>query len=189
MRPAAPVRQPSPLRESLGARTELPSRIKLKDPAATLVDQLANVTSYYCRQRRAFAWRGSEQRVGRCDATRLPPSKCPCYNRTGSAFSAGRHTAEWCNGSTADSGSVSLGSNPSSAAKGRIRLAAQDAALSRRRSRVRIPYAPPVFIRETAPRGRFCSCPYISLSAMVSNVAATRAATVRTWFQKVHSER
>ena len=71
---------------------------------------------------------------------------------------AGRHTAEWCNGSTTDSESVSLGSNPSSAARARrIRLAAQDAALSRRRSRVRIPYAPPTFqIRISPPATDNC---------------------------------
>src|SRR5262249_55824931 len=61
------------------------------------------------------------------------------------------------NGRTADSGSVSLGSNPSPAAQRgehrqmrdaplhpwRVRLAAKDTALSRRRSRVRIPHALP----------------------------------------------
>src|SRR5438477_6381059 len=59
------------------------------------------------------------------------------------------------NGRTADSGSVCGGSNPPSPATWRIRLAAQDAALSRRRSGVRIPYALPTNSRGAGVTGPF----------------------------------
>ena len=66
-----------------------------------------------------------------------------------------RFAGDSSSGRTTDSGSVSRGSNPLSPASGRsenalpeparrpVRLAAKDTALSRRRSRVRIPYGLP----------------------------------------------
>ena len=80
----------------------------------------------------AWAWRGKWRALW---VGGLPRESVVCYHRACVGDSS--------SGRTADSGSASSGSNPGSPASPlwRIRLVAKDTALSRRRPRVRIPYA------------------------------------------------
>ena len=88
----------------------------------------------------------------------IPPNRCQTAEGVaimGFVGSEPRFAGDSSSGRTTDSGSVSRGSNPLSPASGRsendfrnrarrpVRLAAKDTALSRRRSRVRIPYGLP----------------------------------------------